>query len=32
MNGLLNGGFIMLVVFAAMGLGLGLAYLLAEFV
>jgi hypothetical protein len=32
MNGLLNGAFIMLSVLAATGLGLGLAYLLAEFI
>jgi hypothetical protein len=32
MNDLLNAAFIVLVVFGAMGLGLAMAYLLAEFV
>jgi hypothetical protein len=32
MNGLLNSAFIALAVIAAMGLGMGLAYLLAEII
>jgi hypothetical protein len=32
MNGLLNGAFITLAVLAAMGLGLSLAFLLAEII